>query len=790
MQTEIADRPLSGFKVIDLVASPLAGITRILLELGADVVRIGIAGRDYCIANGSVSREQLGSVAANIGKCVVQCSASPHELAAMLGDADLIVEDLSLEPAFSEMLDAIALRAANPALVMMTASGFGSGNSQSQWQWNDAILHALSGVLSRSGIRGRAPLLPPGEIALQSAIAQGAYCAVLGLYNALVTGRGDHMDFSALEGSVIALDPGYGVGGSATLGRPAKLLSPERPVKGFQYPILPCADGQVRICLLAPRQWRGMFKLMGEPAQFAGEKYLKTGERYKCPDLLPAIARFFADKPKSVLEEQGQALGVPIAAMMSLEDCLAAEHIRGRGVFADHVVSDGRRAPFPDGVIEIDGVRMGPVYQSSEAKPPVRQAKPLNRPFAGLKVLDLGVIVVGAETGRLFADIGADVVKVESLAFPDGIRQSYLPIGLSAGFGAGHRNKRSLGLDLKSDEGKVLFCRLVAEADIVLSNFKPGTMDSLGFGHAALAAINPQLITVESSAYGDSGPWAGRMGYGPLVRAAAGLSRKWRYRDDPDSFSDSITIYPDHVAARFGATGAIALLIRRMRTSRGGHVSISQAEVMLTHLATEIAGTAMGIPDIDQYPDAPWGVWQAKGDDQWCVITVRGDADWAALLTVIDAADLGNPEFASRVGRLAAREKIEARVATWMQGKDADAAMHSLQAAGVPAARMLRVAEQPEYPYFEERRFFRTETHPHLPEDLISERNPVQSQNLPEPEARPAPLMGEHTSEVMQDWLGLGAAELERLAVASVLEPVSPKIRALIEAGKHKDDIA
>jgi crotonobetainyl-CoA:carnitine CoA-transferase CaiB-like acyl-CoA transferase len=315
-------------------------------------------------------------------------------------------------------------------------------------------------------------------------------------------------------------------------------------------------------------------------------------------------------------------------------------------------------------------------------------------------------------------------------------------------------------------------------------------MESLGFDHNALAAINPQIITVESSAYGDSGPWAGRMGYGPLVRAAAGLSRKWRYPNDPDSFSDSITIYPDHVAARFGAIGAIALLIRRMRSKRGGHVSISQAEVMLAHLSTEIAGTALGIPNIDHYPDAPWGVWQAAGNDQWCVVTVRSDADWAALRTVLNDAELANSDYDTKAGRLASREIIETRIAGWMQGQDADAAMQSLQAAGVPAARMLRVSEQPEYRYFEERRFFRTEAHPHLPEDLISERNPVRSQRLPEPAARPAPLMGQDTYDVMHDWLELDAAEMAQLVESAVLEPVSPKVLALIEAGQHKEDIA
>jgi crotonobetainyl-CoA:carnitine CoA-transferase CaiB-like acyl-CoA transferase len=328
------------------------------------------------------------------------------------------------------------------------------------------------------------------------------------------------------------------------------------------------------------------------------------------------------------------------------------------------------------------------------------------------------------------------------------------------------------------------------QADIVLSNFKPGTMEALGFGHDSLATINPRIITTASSAYGDSGPWAGRMGYGPLVRAAAGLSRKWRYPCDPDDYSDSSTIYPDHVAARLGAMAAVALLIGRTRTGRGGRASISQAEVMRAHLATEIAGTALGIAGIEQAADAPSGVWQAAGEDEWCVVTVRNDSDWQALLAVVGDADLDDPTFASRAERLAGRERLEAHIAAWMRQQDADDAMRRLQAAGVPASRMLRVSQQPEFPYFVERRYFRTEAHPHMPEDLVTERNPVVSDMFTEPESRPAPLMGQDTFEVMRDWLGMNTVELNRLAEAGVLEPVSPKILSLIEAGKHKEDIA
>lgn len=808
------ERPLAGIMVIDLVASPLSGIARGLRELGADVVRLEIAGRGALPAHDA--RDQLAYWTANLGKQIEALPADAPELAEWLARADIIIEDLSVEPDGAPLIDlptmdwpaidwpAIdwdALARANPALVHMTASGFGLGNSFSHWQWTDAVLHALSSALSRSGIRGREPLLPPGELALQCAVSQGLFVAMAALTQALVHGRGGRVDYAALDGAMQALDPGFGIVGSATFGRPARLLAPSRPVKGIQYPIIAAADGHVRLVVLAPRQWIGLHRMMGEPPEFADPSYRDMMVRFKCPNLLPALGRFFADKTRAESEALAREYGVPLAGLLSLNDCLAADHIRARGVFRMAELPGGLSAPFPDGLLVVDGRRMGPLHDSAPPAPrlapapapaaaiapaPTPDASPApKRPLEGIRVLDLGVIVVGAETGRLLADLGAEVIKVESQAFPDGSRQTYLKIGLSGSFGAGHRNKRSLGLNLKSDEGKALFRDLIAKADVVLTNFKPGTMEALGLGYDELSAINPRLIAVESSAFGATGPWAKRMGYGPLVRAAAGLTAKWCYPGDADGFSDSVTIYPDHVGGRIGAAAAMALLLRRMRTGRGGQVDVSQAELMLSHLATEIAGTALGLPGIEAAPDAPWGVFPAEGEDQWCVVTVRGDADWQGLARVI-----GEPALhaATRADRLTNKAALEAHLADWIGRHGAEEAAQILQAARVPAARMLRIADQPDHPYFTARGVFRTDHHALLPDPMIAETRPAVWPAIADAAAGPAPLMGEDTMAVMREWLQLDESELARLAAEGVLETVPEAIRAMIADGSYKEN--
>jgi crotonobetainyl-CoA:carnitine CoA-transferase CaiB-like acyl-CoA transferase len=726
------DRPLAGVRVVDAVRGPLAVTTRYLAELGARVDRIV---RDS-------AAEGLSDRVANLGK--TQHGFDHHDPAgrALLATADIVVEDVGLD-----------LPPAHPAQVAVHLSPFGRGNDFSDWQASDAVLHALTGELARSGIRGRPPLLPPGQLAWQCAAVQAAFVALQAYFFALRTGCGDRIDFAALDGAMQALDPGFGIGGSAAMGRPAHLLSRDRPAMGFQYPILPCADGHVRLCLLAARQWQGMFRWMGEPAAFADPSFNKTAERYKSPDLLAAIAAFFANETRAALEAGAIAHGVPLSGLATLAEAPTLPHFVARAAFRSETV-EGANIFLPNGCIVVDGERMTP-----EAAPIVDRVPAANeiraRPFEGLKVLDLGVIVVGAETGRLLADQGADVVKVESSTFPDGNRQSYLPYGLSVSFAAGHRNKRGLGLDLRHPEGKALFLRLAEQADIVLSNFKPGTMESLGLGRDVLAAANPRLISVESSAFGDTGPWSKRMGYGPLVRAATGLTDAWRYPDDAEGYSDSITIYPDHVAGRIGALAAVALLVRRERTGRGGHASIAQAEVMLAHFGREIALAAAGRCTETEHS----GVYRCGGDDDWCVVTERHERDAAGISSVCGDATL----------------------ADWLLHNDADAAMRRLQAAGVPAARLLRVGELPTFDYHQQRKVFRTEHHPFLMEAITSEARQAHDLHGRPPPMRPAPLMSEHTDQVLSTWIALDDSTLDRLVEAKAIERADDAERIIIE---------
>jgi crotonobetainyl-CoA:carnitine CoA-transferase CaiB-like acyl-CoA transferase len=309
-----------------------------------------------------------------------------------------------------------------------------------------------------------------------------------------------------------------------------------------------------------------------------------------------------------------------------------------------------------------------------------------------------------------------------------------------------HRNEYGLGLDLRHPDGANLFRRLVAGADAVFANFKPGTLASLGFSYDQLRALNPTIVLAESSAFGASGPWSTRMGYGPLVRATTGVTSLWT--SDDGGFYDATTVFPDHVSARITAIAALAALIRRDVAGTGAHVHISQAETAVNQLAAAYASEAArstALPVVDDVADH--GVYPCDGEDEWCVVSVRSDDDRAALAAITGGSDLSE----------------------WTRTRDKTTVAHVLQEAGVAAAPMYRAVDVLNDPQVRFRTPFSDMVHPLFDAPMPSETGPTRFTNIPPAEFRPAPMPGEHTREVCQKVLGLTAEETDRLIAEGVL---------------------
>jgi crotonobetainyl-CoA:carnitine CoA-transferase CaiB-like acyl-CoA transferase len=539
-----------------------------------------------------------------------------------------------------------------------------------------------------------------------------------------------------------------------------------------------------------------MFSWLGEPAEFADPRYDAIPARFAASDRLnPLIAALFGDRTRDELVTEGTAKGIPIAGVLTVDEVLASEHFTGTGTLVQAEIADNLRATVPSGYVFVDGERAGLVRRaprpgehnhllttSRATRPGPDIGLPSlpagAAPLAGLRMLDLGVIVFGAELGRLFADYGADVIKIENSAFPDGLRQTRKGGGMNASFAWGHRNKRGLGLDLRSPDGARLFRELVADSDIVSANFKPGTLESLGFSQAELALINPRIVVTDSSAFGGRGTWRTRMGYGPLVRASCGLSSLWRDTsidpDDPSAFCDGSTVYPDHIAGHAAAVAALAAIIGRGATGAGSAIEVPQADVAVFALGPTLAlaSSQPGSGDAEgnqRSGVAQAGVFPCAGDDEWCVIAVRDDNDWQALAAVTglpDDQDLRN--FAERAAR---RAQVEGQLAAWTARHDPAQVEEKLQAVGVPAAAMLRLPDELTHPQLVARDSFHTLHHPMLSSPIPTAARLAQFSSVPDPALRPAPITGEHTREICASLLRMKPDEIDRLVGTGELQP-------------------
>ncbi|MGI9124871.1 MAG: CaiB/BaiF CoA transferase family protein [Mycobacterium sp.] len=764
---------LARLRVLDLCDGDADTVTRLLADLGADVLKIEPPGGDPArTALPALDGVSIPFALHNANKrSAVLDPADAGDRQRFLdlaAEADIVVASGDRTAAYGITCEELADRFEH--LVTMSVTDFGTTGPRASWRATDPVLYAMSSALSRSGPTVGTPVLPPDGIASATAAVQAAWAVLVAYFNRLRCGRGDFVDFARFDAVVLALDAPFGTQGQAATARTRGERWRGRPKNQDLYPIFPCRDGYVRICVLSPRQWHGMRAWLGEPAQFADPRFDTIAARVQAFGELGAlIAALFADRTMEQLVAEGQSHGVPIAAVLTPSDALESEHLQDVGALVETELAPAVSARVPVGYWVVDGQRAGyrepaPAAGSSEASwisprfDPDATDPVGGRPLDGIRVIDLGIIVAGGELSRLFGDLGAEIVKVESTAYPDGLRQKREGQAISESFARAHRNNLGMGLELRTPEGAALFERLVAVSDAVFANFKPGTLPALGFPYQRLKEINPQIVLTESSAFGDTGPWSTRMGYGPLVRATMGVTRLWTAEQDPAEtarhpFYDATTIFPDHVVGRISAIGALAALIRRRRGGApGARIHVSQAEACINQLDTRYVMLAAEAHQADVHEDHPAEmVLACAGDDEWCAVSLTSDADRSALASVVGEG--GDPSALARWAAARTPAEVAAR----------------LQEAGVAAGPMLRADDVLEDAQVRVRNLLVEMSHPCFEVSLPSESGPAPYRNIPPAPQRPAPLPGADTRLVCREILGMADVDIDRLIADGVL---------------------
>lgn len=762
---------LARLRVLDLCDAHGDGVTRLLADLGADVLKIeppqGATGRGAPPTLAGVSIPFALHNANKRAAVLDPADQADHRrLVELAGEADIVVDSGAPGGAAAYGTSCAELADRFAHLVTMSITDFGTAGPRSTWRATDPVLYAMSTALSRSGPTVGTPVLPPDGIASATAAAQAAWSVLVAYFHRLRCGVGDYLDFARFDAVVLALDPPFGTQGQAASARGGGQRWRGRPKNQDLYPIFPCRDGWVRICVLSPRQWHGMRAWLGEPEKFADPRFETIAARVQAFGELGAlIADLFAGQTMDELVAGGQRHGVPIAAVLSPSAALDSEHFAAVGALTDATLAPGVTTRVPVGYWTVDGRRAGyrtPAPALGSSPPgwraprfaPEPTAAVGERPFAGLRITDLGIIVAGGELSRLFGDLGAEVVKVESAAYPDGLRQKRDGQLISETFARAHRNHLGLGLELRTAEGAALLERLIAESDALFANFKPGTLAGLGFPHERLHEINPALVVAESSAFGDTGPWSSRMGYGPLVRSAIGVTSLWTAGDADGPvggrhpFYDATTVFPDHVVGRITAIGALAALIRRLRTGAAARVHVSQSEVAINQLDTRFVMLAAEAHRADVVENtARHLVLECAGDDEWCVVSLTSEADREAVARVTGGADL----------------------AEWTAARSPVDVAERLQAAGVAAGPMQRADDVLTDPQLRYRAVLADMVHPFFEVPLPSEAGPAPYRHIAPAPNRPAPLPGADTWEVCTRVLGLATDRVDDLISARVL---------------------
>jgi formyl-CoA transferase len=400
------------------------------------------------------------------------------------------------------------------------------------------------------------------------------------------------------------------------------------------------------------------------------------------------------------------------------------------------------------------------------------QSAPQHGPLTGLRVIELGTLLAGPFCGQLLGDLGAEIIKVEAPGQGDPLRVwgREKAHGKSLWWPVVARNKKSITLDLRQAAGQELLRSLAAKADFLLENFRPGTLEKWGCGYDVLSRINPRLIMIRVSGFGQTGPYAGRAGFGAIGEAMGGL----RYVvGDPSAPPARVGIsIGDSLAATFACLGALAALHHRDATGKGQVVDSAIYEsvlAMMESLITEYdkAGfvrerTGAILPHI-----APSNVYPTR-DGEMVLIAANQDTVFARLVAAMDRPELArDARYATHMARGAHQAELDALLSAWSATVPAQELLERLARHGVPSGRIYRAPEMLDDEHFKAREAIVSVPHPDFGELRMQNVVPKLSAT-PGGIRSPSPQLGEHNDATYLGLLGLKAeryAELKKMKV-------------------------
>lgn len=799
--------PLDGVRVLDL-STGIAGAyaTKLLADAGADVLKIERPGGDplrrWSASHASIAPGEDGALFRFLHTskraAIVDYGtrAGRDRVLALAADADLVFDTASPATLDGLGLDPVAACATQRppgcgngrATSWISLTPFGRGGPWSERPATEFTLQAWSGSTASRGTMDRPPISAGGRLGEWLGGAYAAVAALTAHHAAVRTGVGCHVDVSLFEVMALTMAPNSTVweslaGGPLPFGRTLEVPS-----------IFAAKDGWIGFCTITGQQWKD-FCVLIERADLVDDPVLaRWDERVRRVAEVDAMIHGWT-RAHTVDEiiERAVALRIPVAALGRGETVPRFDHFVARGAYVKHPDADfvQPRPPYRLSDAALRPLSPSPRLGANEAvwtpltsaEHDTHDAPPSTpttaRPLAGLRIVDFTAFWAGPFVTHYLAALGADVIKVESIQRPDGMRFQSVkqpPAEQWWEWGALYHgmnlNKRGITLDLTRPAGIALVKRLCAWSDATVENFSPRVMDGLGLGWEELSRVNPGLIVVRMPAFGLDGPWRDRVGFAQTMEQVSGMA--WL-----TGFADGAPVIPrgacDPLAGLHALAALLVALEHRRRTGRGQLVEATMVEAAL-NAASELvlehgAYGAHLTRDGNRGPvGAPQNLYACRGKDVWLAVSVTSDDEWAGLVDALGRpAWASDPSLARAAARRARHDEIDRELAAWAAEQDVSAAVDALLARGVPAAVVQPAARLAGNEQLRARGFFESIEHPIVGTHEYPTLAVRFGADATPRYERAAPTLGEHNDEILRDVLGLDDAAIAALRAEGVI---------------------
>jgi crotonobetainyl-CoA:carnitine CoA-transferase CaiB-like acyl-CoA transferase len=775
---------LNGIRVVEFatdIAGPYCG--KVFADAGADVIKVELAAGDPLRQRGSGRRQgEDGALFRflNAGKRSVVYAPDDPEFKELLGTADLFIESLG-----TATFDYAALRAEFPSLVIVALSPFGTTGPYAGRPATSFTVEAESGSMSTRGRLDQAPIQVGGRI---YDWLLGAYASVAGLaalYGAQESGAGEFVDCSLME---VCHTGGCGseVLQYQLAGRPPI----EGPIRSVELPSIErTSDGWVGVNTNSRQQFESFMAMIDRlDVLDEDESWAMAATRQdRMHEWNGIVSAWTTHHSTAEIVELASLLRIPVAPVNTGKTVLDHPHFKERGIWATS--ADGEfQHPVPP--YAIDGQRPGPAGSAptlgehqGKVGPVARKraeqsSSPGQLPLSGLRVVDATAWWAGPACAQTLAALGAEVVHIESIQHPDGIRMAAgtfadLPLWWerSALYLRSNTNKRDLTLNLRSDEGKDLLWKLIERADVIVENFSPRVFDGFGLSWEAVQARNPNLIMVRMPAFGLDGPWRDNVGFAQTMEQMTGMAWVTGYESDQPRIPRGPC---DPMAGMSAAFATLLGLVRRSQAGSGSFIEVAMVESALNAAAEQVIEyTAYGnVPSRmgNRAPDAaPQGLYEGDFAEERLALSIATDDQWAALKEVLgQPAWSADPRLDTHAGREEMHDMVDANLAKWAKEQRVADAVEALVAEGIPAATVWDARLMPQHPQVVARHFFEEVTHPVVGPHLVG-RQPFRYASVDRWSHTASPTLGQHNEEILAEDLSLDSEMIDRLAESGVI---------------------